>query len=95
MTTSTGRNLNEYLLHIAIVGHRYTFKELEDRLNNLSQEKVELNYADESEYAEGQDYALNFTCDNGYGTVFYLKTRTNQLLITDVDYNLISDTHRK
>lgn len=84
----TTRNLSEFLIDKAVVGHRYTLDELKDRLNCLSAEEVTISYADESEYTSEQDYALDFSSNTGYGTIFYLKTRTDKMYITEVSFTV-------
>lgn len=88
MTITTGRNLSERLLTTALVGNRYTFQELFDRVNMLSQEQVCMDWADETQYTDEQDYAINFDSDTGFGTIFYLKTRTDKLFITEVSFEV-------
>ena len=91
MAVTTSRNLSEQLLTMALVGNRYTFQELVDRVNMLSDEKVVMSMADETEYVEEQDYVIDFGSDTGYGSIFYLKTRTDKLFITEVSFDVDFD----
>ena len=91
MNKEQAQNLSEQLLAMALVGNRYTFQELVDRVNMLSQEKVCMSLADETEYVEEQDYVIEFGSDTGYGTIFYLKTRTDKLFITEVSFEVDMD----
>lgn len=83
-----GRNLNLSLIDKALVGNRYTFEELKERLNNLSSEKVDIGISSDDELVDGEDFKIDFTSDTGYGTIWYLKTRTEQLYITEVMFEV-------
>lgn len=82
-----GRNLNLYLIEKALIGNRYTFEELKERLNNLSSETVNISISSD-ELVDGEDFRIDFASDTGYGTIWYLKTRTEQLYITEVMFEV-------
>lgn len=83
-----GRNLNLFLIEKALIGHRYTLEELKERLNNLSSETVNIGTSSDDELVDGEDFKIDFTSDTGYGTIWYLKTRTEQLYITEVMFEV-------
>lgn len=59
-----------------IVHRRFTMQELEERLGMPVQES-------QHEYAENEDYCLICGNNEGYGTIWYAKTRKGDMYITE------------
>lgn len=79
------RELTADLINKAIVGHRYTLENLQERLNCLSKEKVELAIAEEKDLFSCEDFRIDFETDTGKnGCIWFLKTRTGNLYITEI-----------
>ena len=69
-----------------LVGTRYeSLKDLRADLKNISK-TFKASEADEDELWEDEDYKLDIADKYGYGTIFYLKTRANDMYITEVCY---------
>ena len=69
-----------------LVGTRYeSLKDLRADLKNLSK-TFKVSEADEDELWEDEDYRLDIADKYGFGTIYYLKTRANDMYITEVCY---------
>ena len=78
------KELTHYLLD-SMVGTRYTLESLQERLNCVSDEKVEIVVVDEEELILAEDFRIDFETDMGKtGSIWYLKTRTGNIYVTEI-----------
>ena len=69
-----------------LVGTRYeSLKDLRTVLKNISK-TFKASKADEDELWDDEDYKLDIADKYGFGTIYYLKTRANDMYITEVCY---------
>lgn len=74
-----------------LVGTRYeSLKDLRITLKNISK-TFKASKADEDELWNDEDYKLDIADKYGYGTIYYLKTRANDMYITEVCYECDSE----
>ena len=75
-----------YVLNKSIVGNRYTFEELVKTVNEFSKQELKIYYSTD-ELLDNEDFKLDIGgIDSGYGTIWYLPTRNNEMYITEVAY---------
>jgi hypothetical protein len=69
-----------------LVGTRYeSLKDFKTALKNISK-TFTASDADEDDLCEFEDYRLDIADKHGFGSIYYLKTRADEMYITEVCY---------